>query len=101
MVHSKAQYKLGQPVNEALEAMHELTGNAYKLLAYYYTKHSRYRFNDQEIAETVGVELRTLKKLKKELQDNKYLLIIKGPKIDNYFIGRTEVTKWEAGENDE
>lgn len=98
-MHSRDNnYNTSIPTEELITAMNDLSTGAYKLLMYYYSRKTGWNFNDTEIAKTIGVSERTIKGLKKELIDNKYLYIAKGA-IDNYFIGRKAVQEWDNPEN--
>ena len=100
MIHSKNAYTCRIPTHEAITAMKDLTDTAYKLLIYYYSKSTGWEFRDEEIANVLGVTLRTVGNAKKELIDKEYLLIEKGSNIDNYFIGRQAVLEWKFPEVD-
>ena len=93
IMHSVAQHTCRIPVDEAISAMSDLSSGAYKLLIYYYSKSTGWNFNDNAIADSIGVTARRLQELHKELKDKKYLLIVKG-KINNYFVGRKAVMQW-------
>ena len=94
MSHSTSQFTWRIPTEEALTAMKDLSSGAYKLLIYYYSKSTKWDFKDSEIATTVGVSLRRLQELHKELKEKGYLYIEKGPSITNYFVGRQAVLQW-------
>ena len=93
IMHTTAQYTCRIPTDEAITAMKDLSSGAYKLLIYYYSKSTGWSFNDQDIADTLGVSIRRLKELHKELKDKGYLLILKG-EVNNYFVGRKAVLQW-------
>jgi len=78
------------PQDEALTAMKDLTPKAYQLLIYYYSKVDGWRFEDKEIAETLGTTERMIKKYRKELIDLDYLWIMRGD-LTVYFVGRKAV----------
>ena len=94
-MHSTGAYRCRIPTEEAITAMKDLTANAYKLLIYYYSKSTGWKFDDAEMAETIGVTDRTLKDCKRELINKGYLYIEKGTTIDNYFIGKQAVFAWK------
>ena len=94
IMHSKGSYKCQAPADEIRYAMKELSANAYKLLMFYYSVNTGWNFDDEQIAHTLGVSTKTMKTVRKELIDKKYLLIIRGS-IDNYFIGKRAVFEWE------
>ena len=94
MSHTASQFTCRIPTDEAITAMKDLSSGAYKLLIYYYSKSTGWNFNDVEIAATVGVSVRRLQELHKELKDKGYLFIEKGPTITNYFVGRKAVLQW-------
>ena len=94
-MHSQNPYKCRIPTHEALSAMKDLSSGAFKLLIYYYSKSTGWEFKDEEIADALGVTIKRLKELKKELVDKGYLLVLKGSDIENYFIGRQAVQAWQ------
>lgn len=93
IMHTSAHYTCKIPTDEAITAMTDLSSGAYKLLIYYYSKSTGWHFDDKDIASTIGVSVRRLQELHKELKDKKYLLILKGD-VNNYFVGRGAVLKW-------
>ena len=93
LMHSQGHFQCRIPADEALTAMTDLSAGAYKLLIYYYSKSTGWSFVDKQIADTIGVTERRLKELRKELIEKRYLYIAKGD-IDNYFIGRRQVSEW-------
>ena len=95
VMHSQHPYRCRIPTNEAIDAMKDLSSGAFKLLIYYYSKSTGWNFNDEEIASTLGISVRRLGELKKELTDKDYLLVENGRNIDNYFIGRQAVRQWK------
>lgn len=94
-MHSREPYNSTIPSDELITAMTDLSSGAYKLLIYYYSRRTGWNFDDVEIAKTIGVTDRRVKELRKELTDKKYILILKGNPIDNYFIGRKAVQEWD------
>lgn len=93
-MHSKSNFTCRIPTEEALLAMKDLSSGAFKLLIYYYSKSTGWKFIDEQIAETLGVTLIVMKRLKKELVDKGYLYIEKGTNFNTYFIGRQSVLEW-------
>lgn len=91
---SKGYYNMTMPQKEAIEAMRKLSDGAYKLLVYYYSRNDGWRFSDEKISEAIGTSARQVKKFRKELVDNNYLLIQKG-EVDVYFIGEIAVTQFK------
>ena len=100
IIHSSYPYRCRIPTNEALSAMKDLTPSAYKLLIYYYSKSTGWKFSDQEIGDTLDVGERRVKELKRELSDKDYLLVLKGQGFENYFIGRQAVMAYKNPEGD-
>lgn len=94
-MHSQYPYRCRIPTNEAIDAMKDLSSGAFKLLIYYYSKSTGWNFNEIEIAEALGISVKRVGELKKELTDKDYLLIESGKNIDNYFIGRQAVRQWK------
>lgn len=94
-MHSQTAYRCKIPTHEAIDAMKDLSSGAFKLLIYYYSKSTGWQFDDKEMADTIGITVKRLSELKKELVDKDYLLILKGHDIDNYFIGRNAVRNWK------
>ena len=81
------------PQLEITEAMKVLSNGAYKLLMYYYSRRDGWRFSDKNIALTIDSSERQVKKFRKELIDNNYLLIQRG-EVDVYFVGKLAVDKF-------
>lgn len=94
-MHSTGAFRCRIPTDEAILAMKDLSSNAYKLLIYYYSKSTGWKFDDAEMAEVIGITDRTLKDCKRELIAKGYLHIEKGGSIDNYFIGKQSVFQWK------
>jgi hypothetical protein len=94
-MHSQNPYRCKIPTYEALDAMGDLSSGAFKLLIYYYSKSTGWEFNDAEIADTLKVTVKRVNELQRELTVKNYLLIERGPSIDNYFIGRQAVHAWK------
>ena len=99
---SKGKYMAQIPQKEIVEAMKELSANAYKLLMYYYSRRDGWRFDDENIANAIGTSARQVKKARRELISQGYLLIQKG-EVDVYFIGKKAVKQFKEGiiEDDE
>ena len=95
VMHSNDPYKCKAPTYEVLESMKELSSNAFKLLMYYYSKSTGWKFEDRDIAHTIGVTERVVKTLKKELLEKEYLHIEKGKNTDMYFVGKKAVREWK------
>lgn len=81
------------PQAEITKALKELSSGAYRLLTYYYSRNDGWIFNDKNIADTLGSSERQVKRYRKELIDEGYLLIHKG-QTDVYFIGQGAVKKF-------
>ena len=102
VMHSQDSYRCKAPTYEVLESMKELSDTAFKLLMYYYSKSTGWKFDDVDIAKTLGVTTRTVANARKELVDKDYLLIEKGKNIDTYFVGKRAVMEWKyPAEEDE
>lgn len=93
-MHSHGTFTCRIPTDEALLAMKDLSSGAFKLLIYYYSKSTGWKFVDSQIAETLGVTEVVVKRLKKELIDKGYLYVEKGTNFNTYFIGRKAVLEW-------
>ena len=93
-MHSQGTHTCRIPTEEALLAMKDLSSGAFKLLIYYYSKSTGWKFVDSQIAETLGVSEIVVKRLKKELSDKGYLYVEKGNSFNTYFIGRKAVLEW-------
>jgi len=89
-ITSRDEYMAQIPQRELTEAMKDLSNGAYKLLMYYYSRNDGWVFIDENIASAISSSVRQVKKFRKELVDEKYLLIQKG-QVDVYFIGRMAV----------
>ena len=97
---TETKYMSRMPQAEVTKALKELSSGAYRLLTYYYSRNDGWVFNDINIANTLGSSERQVKRYRKELLDEGYLLIHKG-QTDVYFIGQGAVTKFmEAPEYD-
>ena len=90
---SETKFMARIPQRELVEAMSELSSGAYKLLMYYYSRNDGWIFNDTNIGKSIGTSTRQVKKFRKELTDNDYLLIQRG-QVDVYFIGSLAVEKF-------
>lgn len=101
MTHSQDAYKCKAPTYEVLESMKELSSGAFKLLMYYYSKSTGWEFNDESIADTVGVSVDTMKRLRKELMDKDYLYIESSKNTDMYFVGKRAVREWKYPPDEE
>ena len=92
------------PQAEVTKGLQELSSGAYRLLTYYYSRNDGWIFDDKNIANVLGSSERQIKRYRKELLDDKYLLIHKG-QTDVYFIGQGAVNKFinqtEYDPNDE
>lgn len=95
VMHSQDPYKCKAPTYEVLESMKELTDTGFKLLMYYYSKSTGWKFDDADIAATLGVTPRTVANARKELIEKEYLLIEKGRNLDTYFVGKRAVREWK------
>ena len=97
IMHSKGNrgQNIIKPKKETLDALKELSGRARGLLDIYYSVNSGWNFNDNHMAKTLGVSVRTYKILRKELLDAKYLYIAKGPEVTNYYVGKQAVREIE------
>jgi hypothetical protein len=95
VMHSQDAYKCKAPTYEVLESMKELTDTGFKLLMYYYSKSTGWKFEDSQIAETLGVTERTVANARKELILKEYLHIEKGKNTDMYFVGKRAVREWK------
>ncbi len=93
-MHSHGTFTCRIPTDEALLAMKDLSSGAFKLLIYYYSKSTGWKFVDSQIADTLGVTEVVVKRLKKELVDKGYLYVEKGVNFNTYFIGRKAVLEW-------
>jgi len=78
---------------EIVHSMKELSSSAFKLLMYYYSRNDGWIFKDSEIAKAIDSTERMVKKYRKELIDNGYLLIQRG-EVDVYFIGKDSVQEF-------
>jgi len=92
------------PQAEVTKGLKELSSGAFRLLTYYYSRNDGWVFDDDNIANTLGSSARQVKRYRKELVDEKYLLIHRG-ETDVYFIGQGAVDKFikdsEYDPNDE
>jgi len=91
----RGNYPVIRPRIEMLNAMTELSKNAYFLLDYYYTVKSGWIFDDNQIKVTIGTDIRGLQRAKKELKDKGYLYIAKGNEVNNYYIGKQAVDSFK------
>ena len=100
-MHSQDTFRCKAPTYEVLEAMKELNETEFKLLMYYYSKSTGWKFDDTQIAATIGVTPRTLSTAKHSLMDKEYLYIIKHKEADTYFVGKRAVREWKYPPEDE
>ena len=101
VMHSQDPYKCKAPTYEVLDAMKDLTDTGFKLLLYYYSKSTGWKFDDEDIAGTIGVTARTVATARKELMEKGYLLVEKGRSIDTYFVGKRAVKEWKYPADEE
>ncbi len=87
---SQSKHTAKIPVDEIIEAQKVLSGKAYVLLTYYYSKGNYWNWQDKKITEELGWTERQIKDYRNELIKNKYLLIFKA-NIINVFIGKDAV----------
>lgn len=93
---SKGKYMAQIPQAEITKALKELSQGAFRLLAYYYSRNDGWKFSDENIANTLDTSVRMVKKYRKELMDNEYLLVQKG-EVDVYFVGQLAVRQFING----
>ena len=101
VMHSQDTFRCKAPTYEVLEAMKELNETEFKLLMYYYSKSTGWKFDDAQIASTIGVTPRTLVIAKHSLIDKEYLYIMKHKEADTYFVGKRAVREWKYPPEDE
>lgn len=90
---SKTTFMCKMPTDEVLEALLELTENAFRLLCYYYTKSTGWEFSDAKIAEALNLKTDSVGVRRRELINKGYLHISKG-KDCIYFVGKRKVNLW-------
>jgi len=90
---SKGKYMAQIPQAEITKGLQELSQGAFRLLTYYYSRRDGWIFDDNNIAKALGTSVRMVKKYRKELINNKYLLIQRG-EVDVYFIGQIAVNRF-------
>ena len=93
LTKSKGKYMAQIPQAEITKGLQELSQGAFRLLTYYYSRRDGWVFNDENIAKTLSTSIRMVKKYRKELIDNRYLLIQRG-EVDVYFIGQVAVSRF-------
>jgi len=93
LTKSKGKYMAQIPQAEITKGLKELSQGAFRLLTYYYSRRDGWVFNDENIATTLHTSVRMVKKYRKELIDNQYLLIQRG-QVDVYFIGQVAVARF-------
>ena len=96
---SKGKYMASIPQAEITKALTELSQGAFRLLTYYYSRNDGWVFDDDNIARTLDTSVRMVKKYRKELIDENYLLIQRG-EVDVYFIGQLAVKQFEDNISD-
>lgn len=90
---SETKFMSRMPQAEVTKALGQLSSGAYRLLTYYYSRNDGWVFDDKNIAATLVSSERQIKRYRKELIDEKYLLIHRG-QTDVYFIGQGAVSKF-------
>ena len=83
------------PTSDLADGYRELRPNAFKLLTYYYSKGDGWVFNNDVVANDLGVKFSTVRTLNRELVSKGYLLTVKG-KVINYFVGKKEVSAYKS-----
>lgn len=91
---SKEKNYVRLPQGEMVEALTELSANAFKLLAFYYSRSNYWEFEDSATAKQIGLGIKTFQKIRWELLDKGYLHIEKG-RLDSYFIGKAAVLTYK------
>ena len=81
------------PSEELIAAPKLLSAPAFRLLMYYYSKGRYWSWDDHNMAIELDTNIREIKRSRKELIDNQFLLIVPG-KITNVFIGKQAVLDW-------
>ena len=89
------QFNMQQPVKEVVRALDELSPDAFRMLAYMYTKSDNWIFNNVDFQKALGIAESTVKKKLKELRDNNYYYECKG-KVIIYFIGLNAVKDYKG-----
>jgi len=83
------------PSDEIVIAARELSPKAYQLLMYYYSKSDGWKFDDDEIAKSLGIgSSRMVKQYRKELISKNYLWIAQG-ELTVYIVGRQAVENFK------
>lgn len=91
IMKSISNYNIKMPFDEMEQAFNELTHNELKLLIYYYGKHTGWKFVDTEIMNTLNIQERTLKAVRKGLENKGYIRIQRGYPNDVYYIGKQQI----------
>ena len=97
---SRRQYMASIPSDEIVTAAKDLTGKAYILLMYYYSKGDNWTWVDENMASDLGFTIRKIREYRNELIAKDYLLVFKGT-ITNVIIGREAVMKFKGMNHEE
>ena len=90
---------LKMPTSDMNVGIRELTGNAYKLLTYMYTKVGNEPFDSEVIGGILNIHPRTVSNAHKELQEKDFLFIEHNTSHDLYVLGLEHVAKYKTDFN--
>lgn len=91
---SKISAKIAtEDLNSAIE---QLSPNALRLLMYYYSKGTGWRFDDEKITKKLGIKQRTLNSIRKELIDKGFIFIIHAEAANTYVLGKQTTHKFKC-----
>ena len=86
----RTEWRSTQPLDEMSKAIEELSPDAFRMLAYMYTKSDNWVFSNTSMQKALGIAESTVKKKLKELKDKRYFHEAKG-EITIYLIGLNAV----------
>ena len=97
---SQSKYMAKMPVDEIIDSQKVLSGKAYVLLTYYYSKGNYWNWRDDLIAKELEWTERQVKDYRAELIKKEFLLIFKAD-IINVFIGSDAVMDFKKNLKEE
>lgn len=79
---------------EVETAMRELKPNAFKLFIWFHGIPDEWVFKNKQVADAIGMSVRTMQYAKKDLYTAGYLFIDHEKRYDHYYVGKTMVQKF-------
>ena len=95
------KHRINLSPEAAKQAIHDLSGNAYKLFIYFITKSDGFVMNHKHICYALDITEKTAQTAKNELISKEYLHIDHGKRHDHYYVGIEPVKKFKKQYSEE